>query len=279
MLTDIARQRPAEAVRDDPQELRRCIRDLLALSALPALWTNHDGRRISESVAEALLSMLDPEFVYIILPGRRDEPVIEVMRTRNEAMANSPSVIRWAMLEQLPRQPLDATAEIPDPLGRGTIRIACTPIGVGRDAILIAGSGRSGFPNDVQHLILRMAANQTAIAVARWHAETDQRRFTALVERSADFIGLASLEGVPQYVNPAGLKLVGLDGMDAARGAHVLDFVMPGERARMRDELWPLVLRGGAGSARSPSGTSGPERRSLFWSTGSGSTTRAPDSR
>ena len=245
MPAEIARQRQPEATREDTRELRRCIRDLLALSALPALWANHDGRRISESVAEALLSMLDAEFIYIILPGQLDEPVIEVMRTRKDTMAHSSSVIRWATLEKLPRQPLEATAEIPHPLGKGTIRIASTPIGVGRDAILIAGSSRPDFPTEAQHLLLRMGANQAAIAVQRWRAEADHWRFAALVERSSDFIGLASVEGVPQYVNPAGLKRVGLDGMDEARRARLLDYVMPEERARMRDEFWPHVIREG----------------------------------
>jgi C4-dicarboxylate-specific signal transduction histidine kinase len=33
--------------------------------------------------------------------------------------------------------------------------------------------------------------------------------------------------------------------MEEARGAHVLDFVMPEEQARVRDELWPIVMREG----------------------------------
>jgi PAS domain-containing protein len=55
------------------------------------------------------------------------------------------------------------------------------------------------FPTEAQRLFLRTGANQVAIAVDRWRAEIDERRFAALVERSADFIAFASLEGVPQY--------------------------------------------------------------------------------
>ena len=232
-------------MRDDPAELRRCIRDLLALSALPGLWKSLDARQIAESVAEALVSMLDAEFVHITLPLHPDEPVLELTRTSNPGVVESSAQIRRALFERPPGQSLDDTAEIPNPLGEGTVRVASTPIGLGGNAVLIAGSGRSDFPTEAQHLILCVGANQTAIAVDRWRAEADQRRFVTLVERSSDFIGVASLEGVPQYLNPAGLKLVGLDDMDEARRTHVLDYVMPEEQARVRDELWPVVMREG----------------------------------
>ena len=200
---------------------------------------------IADSAAAALVSMIDADFVYLMLPGLRDEPAIEVTRTADETVSASSASIRQATLERLPQQLLDGTAEIPDPLGEGTVRIACAPIGLGGDAVVIAGSSRPGFPTEAQHLLLRVGANHVAIAVERWRAEADQRRFAALVERSSDFIGFASPGGVRQYLNPAGLKLVGLASAAEASGLHVLDFVAPEERERVRDELWPLVMREG----------------------------------
>jgi PAS domain S-box-containing protein len=229
---------------DDPQELRRCIRDLVALSALPAVWKNHDPQQIADSVAQALLSMLNAEFVHIVLPDQRDEPVVEVTRIRDTISCASSS-LRAALREWLPRRMLEPTAEIANPLGEGTVRIAATPIGLGGDGIVVVGSRQPDFPTEAQRVLLGMGANQAAVAVDRWRAEADQRRFGALVERSSDFIGVASLEGVPQYLNPAGRKLVGLDGVDDARQTHVRDYVMPEEQARLRDELWPVVMREG----------------------------------
>jgi hypothetical protein len=40
-------------------ELLRCIRDLVALSTLPAAWQDHDMRQIGESILAALISMLE----------------------------------------------------------------------------------------------------------------------------------------------------------------------------------------------------------------------------
>jgi hypothetical protein len=39
-------------------DLRRCVRDLVALSALPAGWQNYDMRQIGSSIVAALTSML-----------------------------------------------------------------------------------------------------------------------------------------------------------------------------------------------------------------------------
>ena len=46
-----------EALSDLP-ELRRCIRDLVALSTLPAIWTSYNPRQIADSM-EQLVAALD----------------------------------------------------------------------------------------------------------------------------------------------------------------------------------------------------------------------------
>jgi hypothetical protein len=64
---------PAREPHSEALELRRCIRDLVALSALPAMWKGYEPGRIAESAASALVSMLGAEFVYVGLPSERDE--------------------------------------------------------------------------------------------------------------------------------------------------------------------------------------------------------------
>ena len=63
----------------DVNDLRRCIRDLVALSTLPAVWTNYGPSQIANSVAAALLSMLGADFVYVALPPDWGEPPIEAV--------------------------------------------------------------------------------------------------------------------------------------------------------------------------------------------------------
>ncbi len=59
----------------------------------------------------------------------------------------------------------------------------------------------------------------------RLHAEATQRKLAAVIENSSDFIGLCDLEGNIQYVNPAGLQLVGLPDLDAVLRTTMLDYL------------------------------------------------------
>src|SRR3979490_1510615 len=63
-------------------ELRRCIRDLVALSALPAGWQNYDMRQIGGSIVAALISMLDAAFVFIAFPGKGNQLISELARNK-----------------------------------------------------------------------------------------------------------------------------------------------------------------------------------------------------
>jgi PAS domain S-box-containing protein len=225
------------------RELRHCIRDLVALSTLPAIWQTYAPEQIAESLSAVLVSMLDLEFVYISLPGGWEERPIRVTRTGRGVAAEAAEVISDALFGLQPQQ-LQDVATIASPLGNGAVRIVSTPIGVGSEAVLIAGCRRAQFPAESQRLLLGIAANDATIALQRWRTERKERRFVELVERSSDFIAFANSEGVPQFVNSAGMQLVGLDDMEQALRLNVFDFVMPTEQERVRD-LLPRVMSDG----------------------------------
>ena len=75
--------------------------------------------------------------------------------------------------------------------------------------------------------------------------EAERNRLVALIESSTDFIGICDLDGTPIFINRAGLELVGLDSLDAARRVSVWDFFFPEDQERIRDELFPAVLQRG----------------------------------
>ncbi|HEY4256145.1 MAG TPA: PAS domain S-box protein [Candidatus Udaeobacter sp.] len=79
----------------------------------------------------------------------------------------------------------------------------------------------------------------------RKRAEEEQRKLASLVENSADFIGMASPEGVVFYVNSAGQKLVGLKGSEEARTTRITDYVIEQELPRVEQEILPTVRRNG----------------------------------
>jgi PAS domain S-box-containing protein len=231
-----------EALRDI-EALQGCIRDLVALSTLPGLWKTSGPQQIAESVAAALVSMLGSDFVHISLPGEQGEAGVEITRTGDNASSESADGLHKALLPWLAQRPVD-TPDTSLSLGGVTFRVTCASIGFG-GAVLVAGSRQSDFPSEVQRLLLGIAAHDVNLALQRWHAETEERRFVQLVENSADFIAFSGLDGTPRYINAAGLQLVGLLGMEEVSGIDVFDFLMPEERMRVRDELLPRVMQDG----------------------------------
>lgn len=227
----------------DPGELRRCIRDLVALSTLPALWESYSAKEIADSVALALQSILSADFVHVSLSVGQDEgPVTvthgsrgqlsrEVTEAITEAIRLAPEWFKGAGRPQV----------IPNPLGRGSMHIATAAIGLGR-SILVAGSSGPGFPRETDRLMLSVAASDVAIALQRREAEADERRFVALVERSPDFVAFSDLNGRLQFINLAGRELVGIEPTADISNLRVVDFVSSSDEERLLNQCWPAAL-------------------------------------
>ena len=66
---------------DEVAVLRRAMRDLVALSTLPAVWTGYDPIRIAENVADVLTSMLDLDLLYLRVQSSADGDAVEVARS------------------------------------------------------------------------------------------------------------------------------------------------------------------------------------------------------
>jgi PAS domain S-box-containing protein len=71
------------------------------------------------------------------------------------------------------------------------------------------------------------------------HAEAEREKFVTLIETSTDFIGICDLEATPIYINRAGLKMVGLDGMEEARRVRIADFFF----RKIRPGSWTSSFR------------------------------------
>ncbi|MEH2246380.1 MAG: PAS domain S-box protein [Nostoc sp.] len=79
----------------------------------------------------------------------------------------------------------------------------------------------------------------------RKRAEEEQQKFVALIENSSDFIGIASIEGRILYLNPAGLKMVGLSSLEAAKTKSLVDFYSPEAFAEFQQKITPLIFQHG----------------------------------
>jgi PAS domain S-box-containing protein len=224
-------------------ELRRLVRDLIALSALPAMWKDYEPSRIADSAASALASIIGANFVYVGLPGER--PPIDVVMTPAPVDAARRELIAAAVKHEIGRAGGRQAIPIANPSLGEPLTLAIAPIGLDGVGVIAAGAEADGFPTETQRLLIGMVASEATLALHRWHSETEMRRFVALVERSVDFVGYADLDGTARYVNPAGMRLVGLGEHEPVPPLHILDFLVPQDRARARDEAWPIVQRSG----------------------------------
>jgi PAS domain S-box-containing protein len=81
----------------------------------------------------------------------------------------------------------------------------------------------------------------------RKRAEAGRQQFVTLVENSTDFIGMCDLQGVPFFVNRAGLDLIGLASLDEARQKPLSELFFPEDRRTMLEGFFPAVLERGRG--------------------------------
>ena len=168
---------------DETRSLRRCIRELAALSALSAAWGRTDAAGIAKSLANVLLrSVTAAEFIYVRVQALPQEAAREVAHTaRGEETAERAREIGRA-LQPLLRCSSGSAPQISNPLGAGEARLAVVPMGYDGDCgYVVAGSLQPDFPTQVDRLLLGVGANQATVALQHKRAEavlqeTDRRK-------------------------------------------------------------------------------------------------------
>jgi PAS domain S-box-containing protein len=82
------------------------------------------------------------------------------------------------------------------------------------------------------------------LEAARKQSEKDQQIFNSLVENSTDLIGIASLDGKVFYLNRAGQKLVGLDGLEAAGKTRIQEYSLEEDASTLQKMVGSLQKKG-----------------------------------
>ena len=138
------------------------MRDLVALTAVPATWIGREPQQIAEGMADLLMSALRLDAAYVRL-NHAPEIATEVSRFQNW-----PAFAKWL---ESPDAQARSAADVPVPLkvelptSQGTLHIAVTPIGMDAEGGLVAvGAQRPEFPTELETLLLSVAANQALIS-------------------------------------------------------------------------------------------------------------------
>ena len=141
---------------EDEHRLRSCIRDLVAVSGIPAWWLGRPLRDTAESLHHLLVSMLRVDEAYVELrsPSTGQRVVArggdpdDVIVPRSIWMTDGDGRSRAA----------DDMVDL--------VRLASFPVGVnGEMGRFTVGSRRSDFPTELETMLMQVIATQLAIAL------------------------------------------------------------------------------------------------------------------
>jgi len=153
--------------------LRAVLRDLVALSAIPAVWIGREPPDVATGLADELVELLRLDFAFVRLCDPEGAGAVEV--TRGDAWKRFPELLEshLATSVQFPRKEIFADVGGGCDLYRGiAIRIGVN----GERGVVAAASERSDFPTATDELLLSLAANHAAMAFQSSRLIQERRR-------------------------------------------------------------------------------------------------------
>src|SRR5713101_1094955 len=154
-------------------ELRTALRELVALSTIPAAWVGREPPIIAAGLADVLVGSLQLDFAFVRLCDPKGGGAIEV--TRGHGWKAFPE---WLRTHQGGVGQFSCKEIVADLGGAETCRGVVIPIGVNAEAGLVAAAcTRTDFPSEIDQLLLSVAANHAAAAFqnARLRHELDAK--------------------------------------------------------------------------------------------------------
>jgi PAS domain S-box-containing protein len=167
------------------KRLQRCMNDLVSVLALPAVWSVSEPSRIVETFLDALLAMLDLDFLYARVRLDVHKDSIETLKT---ARIYEESSIREEIYEDLNQlfgeDPQRWPAEVLRHLGKREVSVFPIRMGVeGELGLIVAGSQAADFPEQTESLVLSVAANQAALGLQQALRLIEQKRVASELDR------------------------------------------------------------------------------------------------
>src|SRR6266446_2689382 len=141
--------------------LRTALRDLVALSAIPAAWVGREPSAIAAGLADVLVGSLNLDFAFVRLCDPNGGAAVEV--TAGNAWKAFPE---WLQHHLAVAGECSRKEVIPDVgVGVEPCRGIFIPVGVNAEGGLVAAAcDRSDFPTEIDQLLLSVAANHAATA-------------------------------------------------------------------------------------------------------------------
>jgi PAS domain S-box-containing protein len=170
---------------EELKHLQRCMRDLVSVLALPAVWGGQEPRQIVTTFHDGLMATLNLDFLYTRVKIETDGEPIEILRTAPlYAATQTADKIRHALNERFGDDPRKWPAEVPNRLDGTEASLLSMRLGhEGEIGIVVAGSERADFPTQSERLLLGVAANQVTVGLQQARLLSEQKRIADELER------------------------------------------------------------------------------------------------
>ena len=155
------------ALPGDTTTLRSQLRDLIAVLALPTVWSGRDAADIPEAVLEVLSSMLRLDLAYIRAADPAGSGPLETARVQGRPdLASRGREIAGLLAEGTTDPAADQALVLPDPATGGPLRATRIALGLaGQTGVVIAASRRSAFPTPFERFLFQSIITQAEVAL------------------------------------------------------------------------------------------------------------------
>jgi DNA-binding NtrC family response regulator len=187
---------------DGQSRLGECVRGLAALNALAERWIRSSPAEVVQSVLAVVHGALGVDLVYARVPFPGEGPPLESAYTDVDRREEAALAQIASAFARLPGP--ESGDVVQNPIGSGTLSIVSSRIG--SIGFVIAGASRTGFPNELDQLVVESAAQQvnTWLRFARLRgvgsidgAPPTERKFPIRVAAHAQNGPRGGYEGVP----------------------------------------------------------------------------------
>jgi PAS domain S-box-containing protein len=190
----------------DLLDLRRSLRDVVALTMLPTVWAAYEPRQICADLVDVVARLVDGDGVYLTSPSNG---AAEILRLKRQDDHETERCLRAAAADEAAMGSVQVVAGS----GGTALRLFASALSFHTPDRFVVAARRPDFPNETERLILRVAANQASTwldwkrAEAAVAAESAFRR--AIENSMVAGVAVVDVSGRQTYVNRAFARMVG----------------------------------------------------------------------